>query len=99
MSAGDFWLFRSENAQNRSLETGGYFAKARHWRPFLRVSGTVSPSAGLPGWRCSADRARLHSISLLSGNLTGNFAILRHLETDLEQETAVPQGLLRQFPM
>ena len=43
-------LFRSENAQNRSPETGGQFAKARHWRAFLRVSGTVSPKAGLPGW-------------------------------------------------
>jgi hypothetical protein len=40
MSAGDYRLFRSENAQNRSPETGGQFAKARHWRAFLRVSGT-----------------------------------------------------------
>ena len=30
MSAGDYWLFRSENAQNRSPETGGQFPKARH---------------------------------------------------------------------
>jgi hypothetical protein len=44
-------LFRSENAQNRSPETGGQFAEARHWRAFLRVSGIVSPGAGLPGWR------------------------------------------------
>jgi hypothetical protein len=50
MSAGDYRLFRSENAQNRSPETGGQFAKDRHWRAFLRASGTVSPSAGLPGW-------------------------------------------------
>src|ERR1700733_10336386 len=98
MSAGDYWLFRSENAQNRSPETGGQFAKARHWRAFLRVSGTVSPSAGLPGWRCSADRTRLHAISLLSGNLTGNSAILRHLETVLAQKTAVLQPLIEQFP-
>jgi hypothetical protein len=39
MSAGDYRLFRSENAQNRSPETGGQFGKARHWRAFLRVSG------------------------------------------------------------
>jgi hypothetical protein len=39
MSAGDYRLFRSENAQNRSPETGGRFAKARHWRAFLRVQG------------------------------------------------------------
>jgi len=28
-----------------------------------------SPNRGLLGWRCSADRTRLHAISLLSGNL------------------------------
>ena len=50
MAAGDYRLFRSENAQNRSPETGGQFAKARHWRAFLRVSGIASPSAGMPGW-------------------------------------------------
>ena len=50
MSAGDYRLLRSENGQNRSPETGGQFAKARHWRAFQRVSGTVSPIAGLPGW-------------------------------------------------
>jgi hypothetical protein len=74
--ASTVWL----SDQNRNSETGGQFAKARHWRAFLRVSGIVSPSAGLPGWRRSADRARLRAISLLSGNLTGNFANLGHLE-------------------
>jgi hypothetical protein len=53
---------------------------------------------GLAGWRCSADRTRLHAISLLLGNLTGNFAILRHLETVLAQETPVLQPLIEQFP-
>jgi hypothetical protein len=98
MSAGDYRLFRPENPQNRSLETGCQFAKARHWRAFLRILRALSRSAVLPGWRRSADRNRLHAISLLSGNLTGNFVILRHLETVLEQKTVVPQGLLRQFP-
>src|SRR3984885_7248121 len=42
MSAGDYPLFRSENAQNRSPETGGQFAKARHWRGFLRGSRKLS---------------------------------------------------------
>jgi hypothetical protein len=56
------------------------------------------PPSGLRGWRCSADRTRLHEISLLSGNLTGNFAILRQLETVLAQETAVLQPLIEQFP-
>jgi hypothetical protein len=57
-----------------------------------------SLNRGLLGRRCSADRTRLHAISLLSGNLTGNSAILRHLETVLAQETAVLQPLIEQFP-
>jgi hypothetical protein len=52
----------------------------------------------MPGWRCSADRTRLYEISLQSGNLTGNFAILRHLETVFAEETAVLQPLIEQFP-
>jgi hypothetical protein len=76
MPAGDYPLFRCENAQNRSSETGGQFAKARHWRAFLRVSGIVSPSAGLLGWRRSVDSTRLHANSLLTGNFTGNSMIL-----------------------
>jgi hypothetical protein len=48
---------------------------------------------GVPRWRRSADRASLHVISLLSGNLTGNFANLWHLAALLEQEITVPQGL------
>jgi hypothetical protein len=52
----------------------------------------------MPGWRSSADRARLHGLSLLSGNLTGNFAILRQLATVLAQETSVLQSLIEQFP-
>jgi hypothetical protein len=47
LSAGDHRLFRSENAQNRGPETGGQFAKARHWQAFLPISGTFSPGAGL----------------------------------------------------
>jgi hypothetical protein len=39
------------------------------------VSWGIRPNAGLPGWRRSADRTGLHANSLLSGNLTGNFAI------------------------
>jgi hypothetical protein len=33
-------------------------------------------TAGLVGWRRSADRARLRVKSLLTGNFTGNFAVL-----------------------
>ena len=79
--AGDFRRFRPERVEIRSLETEGQFAKARHWRAFLRVSGTISPSAGLPGWRRSADRTRLQANSLLTGNFTGNFAILEPEDT------------------
>jgi hypothetical protein len=50
------------------------------------------------GWRRSADSARLYAISLLSGNLTGNFASFGHLETVLAQEPAVLQPLIEQFP-
>jgi hypothetical protein len=50
MSTGDYRLFRAGSGQIRSLETDRQFAKARHWRPFLPVSGTFSLSAGLPGW-------------------------------------------------
>jgi hypothetical protein len=50
------------------------------------------------GWRRSADRTRLYPISLVSGNLTGNLAILRHLGTVLAQETAILQPLIEQFP-
>jgi hypothetical protein len=52
----------------------------------------------MAGWRPSADRTRLRAISLLSGNLTGNFAFSRCLETVFEQETAVPQALIKQIP-
>ena len=75
LSAGDYRLFRSENAQNRGPETGGQFAKARHWQAFLLISGTFSPGAGLPGWRRSGDRTSLQANSLLTGNFTGNSAI------------------------
>src|SRR5258707_5549776 len=74
-AAGDFRRFRRESGQIRSLETESQFAKARSWRAFLRVVGAVSLSAGLPGWRRSADRTRLRKNSLLTGNFTGNFAI------------------------
>src|SRR6266853_162911 len=52
----------------------------------------------MAGWRRSADRARLPADSLLTGNFTGNFAILG-VEADFsEQEAAVPQRLFEQFP-
>jgi hypothetical protein len=65
---------------------------------FVECRFAAEASVRRRGWRRSADRARLHAISLLSGNLTGNSAILRHLETVLAQETAALQPLIEQFP-
>ena len=98
MSAGDYWLFRSGNAQIRNLETAGQFAKGRHWRAFLRVSAALSLSAALPGWRRSADRTCLQANSLLTGNFTGNFVIFGPQKPFSLRETAVLQRLLAQFP-
>jgi hypothetical protein len=75
ISAGDYWRFRSRSGQFGSPETDSQFAKARYWWAFLRLQRVKSPGAGLPGWRRSADRTRLHANSLLTGNFTGNSAI------------------------
>ncbi len=50
ISAGDYRRFRSRSAQFRSPETDSQFAKARHWRAFLRVQRAKSPGAGMVGW-------------------------------------------------
>jgi hypothetical protein len=91
LSAGDYPPFRSGTAQIRSLETHLQFSKARHWRAFLALPRVMSPGVGLVGWRRSADRTRLRCNPLLTGNFTGNFAILARHESLLLQETAVPQ--------
>jgi hypothetical protein len=57
-------------------ETDSQFAKARHWRAFVALQRARSAGAGLLGWEHSADHTRLHANSLLTGNFTGNFAIL-----------------------
>ena len=80
------------------METGHQIAKARHWWAFLRLSEAISPGAGLAGWRRSADRTRLQANSLLSGNLTGNFAILGLQVQISEQETAALQRIFVEFP-
>ena len=71
MLVGDYQLFRAGSGQIRSPETGYQFAEARHWRGFLALPRVKSPDAGLPGWRRSADRTRLQTNSLLTGNFTG----------------------------
>ena len=50
ISAGDYRRFRSRSGQFGSPETDSQFAKARHWRAFLRLQRVKSPGAGLPGW-------------------------------------------------
>src|SRR6202035_670048 len=42
----------------------------------FRVSWEASPNGGQPGWRRSGIRTSLHANSLLTGNFTGNSAIL-----------------------
>jgi hypothetical protein len=96
--AGDFRRFGPESDQNSEPGDDSQFAKVRHWRAFLWVKGTFSLSVGLPGWRRSADRTRLPANSLLTGNFTGNFAILKLRDTIWYQETAALQPLSEQFP-
>src|SRR5260370_35258057 len=76
--AGDYRRFLPGSGQIWSLETDGQFAKACCWWAFLRLLRTASLTVGLPGWRRSADRPSLQANSLvyISGNFTGNFAIL-----------------------
>src|ERR1035437_5998448 len=74
--AGDYRLFRSGSRQIWRLETDRQSANVRHWRAFLTLLRVKSPGAALVGWGCRADRTRLHANSLLTGNFTGNFAIL-----------------------
>jgi hypothetical protein len=81
ISAGDYRRFRSRSGQFGSPETDSQFPKARYWWAFLRLRRVKSPGAGLPGWRRSADRTSLQGNSLVSGNFTGNFAILGPKDT------------------
>ena len=65
------------------------------------LSGTsreIGIKAGLRGWRCSAVRASLPQNSLLTGNLTGNFANSKLMTSRIQQETPVPQPFFSQFP-
>jgi hypothetical protein len=50
------------------------------------------------GWRRSADRTRLRANSLLTGNFTGNFAILRLRSPKPDREMAALQRLFAKFP-
>jgi hypothetical protein len=94
MSAGDYRFFRSENAANRGQDTSTLFAKARHWRTFLRYREYFLQTPHSLAGDAVLIAPVSYAISQLSGNLTGNFAIFGHLDTDLRQEIAVPQGFI-----
>jgi hypothetical protein len=52
----------------------------------------------LVGWRRSADRACLQANSLVSGNFTGNFAILGLRDTIWVPRNRCAAPLIEQFP-
>jgi hypothetical protein len=84
-----------ESALRRNSEP----AKARADGLFSLAPGKMAASGVCPsGWRRSADRAGLQANSLVSGNFTGNFAILVSQKPISLHETAVLQRLLVQFP-
>jgi hypothetical protein len=56
------------------------------------------PKPGMPGWRRSADRTSLQANSLISGNFTGNFAILVSQKPISLHQTAVLQPFFVKFP-
>jgi hypothetical protein len=64
----------------------------------FRFSWGGRRNAGVAGWRRSADRTRLQADSLLTGNLSGIFPISEPEDRVSEQETAVLQPFLTQFP-
>jgi len=98
ISAGDYRRFRAKIVWIWSPETERQSAKGRNCRAFLGFMDIQSPVVILPGWRRSADRTGLRKNSLVTGNFTGKFTILRLQEAVSEQEAAEPQRLLGQFP-
>ena len=98
MWAEDYPRFRSKIVQIGSVETDSKSTKGRNWRALLEFVVQQSSVERLPGWRRSADRTRLQPDSQLTGNFTGNFAILAPSEPSLMQDTAVLQRFLAQFP-
>ena len=50
------------------------------------------------GWRGSVDRAGLRSISLLTGNFTGNLPAFEAKDDESMKKVSVPQQFSRLFP-
>ena len=96
--AGDFRSFQPTVRKIRTLETGYQIAKGRHWRAFLQSVKVRPGTPAPPGWRRSVDRTCLRADSLLTGNFTGNFAILGLPEPISASEISVLQPLIEEFP-
>src|ERR1700738_1896541 len=96
-SAGDFWEFSTQKVRTSVSRDYWRREKPAFGGPFSSKEGN-SLKRGLPGWRRSADRTRLHANSLLTGNFTGNFAISGLPAPIPERGTAVLQPLVEQFP-
>jgi hypothetical protein len=81
-------------SQTTMLETA---AIARTLQKSQAKSGGLS-FARVGGWRRSAVRAGLRLNSLVTGNFTGNFAILQSGQPQLRSESLGPQVFLAKFP-
>src|SRR6476660_3166624 len=87
--AGDFGRILSKVVAIRSLETEREAQESPYFAGFPRLWCNLSQVDGLAGWRRSADRTRLQANCLLTGNFTGNFAILGLLGPISRQEVPV----------
>jgi hypothetical protein len=102
----EYFNYSPETIGDLSLEVAKFGARrptATLQKPaiggaFLALLRAKSLCVGLVGWRGSADRTGLRTNSLVSGNFTGNFAILGLRDTIEDQETAALQPLPEQFP-
>jgi hypothetical protein len=72
--------------------------ESRGFPTLSSVSWGAWRNAGMPGWRCSADRTGLPANSLLTGNLTGKIAISEGQGLVLVQEATVLQRFYIHFP-
>jgi hypothetical protein len=69
-----------------------------HLRAFPRIVSNELKSLKNFGWRRSGIRTGLQPNTLLTGNFTGNFALLRINRRSPAQETSVSQAYLAKFP-
>ena len=95
---GDFSHFLVKVAELWRLETGIKITDTPIYKASQRIFVHLSLVELVLGWRRSADRARLHSNSLLSGNLTGKFMDLGSQPALSTQDIPVPGSFLAQFP-